>query len=288
MKKFIRKFSFFCFSLAIYFSTNCIVNIILIKRSVPKLTYTNILIVGDSHTQKSLNPKLLGSAQNISQPAEPYVLTFWKLKQIFKSYKPDTLILGFAHHNISLFYDLKFSDRNWAPEMFRRSYTMQRYNDIDCCVKIDYNLYYQTLFHQIGFYPKTDHVQYIGKYSNSNKNKVNDWKIAANRHFYYENGSSYETSTIMLNYLDSIVNFTLENNVKLIMVSNPLDTNYRNQIPHDIDKVYEQLKFYYGKKAIIYDKSNDSYPDTYFLNADHLNSRGAEMFTKGLIEYLKK
>ena len=59
----------------------------------------------------SLNPKLLYNTINISQGAEPYVLTYWKLKEILMLNKIDTLILGFAPHNISEYNDKKFLNK---------------------------------------------------------------------------------------------------------------------------------------------------------------------------------
>ncbi|UII23882.1 hypothetical protein [Fulvivirga ligni] len=288
MKYFIKKLGFFCFAVGLFFTINSTINLFFIKNNAPLLKGADILIVGDSHTERSLNPDLFASAENISQPAEPYVLTYWKLKSIFKTYKPDTLVLGFSHHNISSFNDRKFSDKTWAMEMFRRSYSIEHFEDIDHTIKVDYDMYYSTLFHQIGFYPKAHHANYIGKYVNSNRSNISDWNDAVNRHFYESEGKSYMPSLTMINYLDSIVNLTINNKVTLIMVSNPVVNNYRERIPDEIVTVYNELKNKYRKNSIIIDKSNVSYPDSLFLNADHLNSKGAKRFTTSLIAELKK
>ena len=110
MKLFIKNILLFCIIPILYFSLNIIINIYIYSHSYIELKHKNILIIGDSHTEKSLNPIFFHSAQNISQTAEPYILTFWKIKKIIKSYKPDTLIIGFSPHNISAFNDQKFSN----------------------------------------------------------------------------------------------------------------------------------------------------------------------------------
>ena len=110
MKNFIKKSLNFIFFLIVFFLINSLINIIFIKNQKLPLKKTSILIVGDSHTKKSLNPYYLKNSSNISQYAEPYVLTLWKLKKIFETYIPDTIIIGFSPHNSSQFNDFKFSN----------------------------------------------------------------------------------------------------------------------------------------------------------------------------------
>ena len=92
-----------------YFGINNVINSILISREDLHLT-SSTLIMGDSRTQYSLDPHLFPSANNISQTAEPYFLTYWKLKALIDLHEIDTVILGFAHQNISAFNDRKLSD----------------------------------------------------------------------------------------------------------------------------------------------------------------------------------
>ena len=114
MKNFIKKLSNFIFFLIVFFLINNLINIIFIKNQKLPLTNTSILIVGDSHTKKSLNPYYLKNSSNISQYAEPYVLTLWKLKKIFETYIPDTIVIGFSPHNISQFNDFKSTRSYWV------------------------------------------------------------------------------------------------------------------------------------------------------------------------------
>ena len=262
------------------------VNYLIYSNKYITIKKSNILIAGDSHPQKSLNPKYFNDAQNISQPAEPYVLTYWKLKNIFSSAAPDSLIIGFAPHNISQFNDLKFSNPIWSNAMFKRSYPIQEFDKISNKISIDYKAFYKTLWKQTAFYPKKNHVNYVGSYSNNNKSNIRDFRSAIKRHYYYK-GKELNVSEFAVNYLDSIVELCNKKKIELIMVSNPVHKQYLKKIPFAIMERYVDLTKKYNVNYIVFDKTTQNYPDSLYLNSDHLNEKGAEKFAEELIEYLK-
>ncbi len=287
MIKFIRKISIFSFLLFLYFGINISLNMYNYKKYEVKLLNSRILIVGDSHPQKSLNPELFNSAINISQPLEPYVLTFWKLKRILKSIKPDTLIIGFAPHNISAYQDLKFSNKKWTSVMFKRSYTIESFKDIDDDINIDYYEFYKILWKKLGFYPKNNHIHFIGNYSNSERSNIANYESAIKRHYYFSKDVELKVSETSVNYLDSIVSVCKNQNITPVLVSSPVNKNYRINIPTNIWEKYIDLKKKYKSSALIIDKTEEEYTDSLFLDSDHLNSIGAEKFTKKVIEEMR-
>lgn len=286
MKQFLSKVIVFMIFPVLYFGGNMMINYLIYSNQTVKLKNASILIIGDSHPQKSINPKYFKDAQNISQPAEPYVLTYWKLKKIFYSYIPDTLIIGFAPQNISEFNDLKFSNERWSSEMFRRSYPIEEFNDISSSIDIDNNGFRKTLWKQTGFYPRKNHINYIGNYSNSSKSNVRDWETGIKRH-YYQNDIQLGVSQLAVNYLDSIVNLANSKKIELIMVSNPVHESYLENIPISIMQEYDNLTKKYNPSNVVFDKTRDYYPDSLYLNSDHLNEMGAKRFSVELIEYIK-
>lgn len=286
MKQFLSKVIVFMIFPVLYFGGNMMINYLIYSNQTVKLKNASILIIGDSHPQKSINPKYFKDAQNISQPAEPYVLTYWKLKKIFYSYIPDTLIIGFAPQNISEFNDLKFSNKIWSSEMFRRSYPIEEFNDISSSIDIDNNGFRKTLWKQTGFYPRKNHINYIGNYSNSSKSNVRDWETAIKRH-YYQNDIQLGVSQLAVNYLDSIVNLANSKKIELIMVSHPVHESYLENIPISIMQEYDNLTKKYNPSNVVFDKTRDYYPDSLYLNSDHLNEMGAKRFSVELIEYIK-
>jgi hypothetical protein len=269
----------------LYFSTNMFVNRYIYSNQNLPITAVNVLIAGDSHTQKSINPKYFINALNISQTAEPYILTFWKLKKIFQTYTPDTLILGFAPHNISQFNDLKFSHQKWSSEMFRRSYPIEEFGSISNDILIDYKTYYKVLWKQTAFYPKKNHIYYIGEYTNNERSNVSNWEVTIKRHYYHLE-KELNVSVTAINFLDSIVELCNSKNIRLVLVSNPVHPNYFENIPSQIVHEYFLLLSKYSSGHIVFDKIKEKYPDSLFADSDHLNENGAARFTSDLIQQL--
>ncbi len=287
MKHFIIKICLLiilCCSVAII---NYSINISISKNQKLPVKNKRILIVGDSHPEKSLDPSYFESAQNISQPGEPYVITYWKLKKFLDTYIPDTLMLGFAPHNISAFNDLKFSNKHWSEEMFRRCYTFENFNEIKSDLSIDYLCYYKILFKELCTKVNSNHIHYIGKYHNFKRSNINDWELAINRHYYLQN-RKLGVSQIAINYLDSIIYLCNKKNIKPILFSSPVHDNYWKHIPSKILTVYNSIKEKYNKQIQIIDKTNDSYDNSMFLNADHLNQLGAKKFSLEIKQLLKE
>lgn len=288
MYVFLKRGFVFSFFLVLYFTINGIFNHYAYSTRNVELNKSRILIIGDSHTRKSLNPDLFDSAKNISQEAEPYVLSYWKIKKIFKKFKPDSLLIGFAPHNISGFNDFKFSDEAWSAEMFKRSYPIGNFKAIEDKVKVDYLSFYKIYWKQIGFYPKRNHNYFIGRYANSNFSNVSNWKKVIKRH-YYLNNKELGTSELAISYLDSIIKICKENQVTPILVSSPLNKLYYRKIPVKALKNYNELKNKLILENIfVIDKSGEAYPDSLFYDSDHLNAKGAERFTKEIINLLGK
>lgn len=283
MKKFINKLLIFSLFPILYFGLNEVVNYGIYSNNTCKIKESNVLIIGDSHPQTSLNPKLFRSATNVSQTAEPYIMTYWKLKNILKTYHPDTVIIGCAPHNFSAFNDLKFSDRNWSSEMFKRIYPIQEFKSLSS-IDIDYMEFYRVLWKKTGFYPKFNHGDYIGGYANRHDLMILDVNTAIDRH-YYNHGEELGVSEIAISYLDSLVNICITHGINPILVSNPVLENYYEKIPPVNKAAFEEVKARLISEGVtVIDKTTEYYADTLFINADHLNERGATIFTSDIIE----
>ncbi len=285
MKAFLNRLLVFVSLPLLFFGSNCIINYLIYRDQPTKLNKSRLLIVGDSYTQKGLNPGLFSDAQNISQPAEPYVITFWKIKKILREFRPDTILVGFAPHNLSTFNDLKFTNQFWAQEMFKRVYPIQSFNQINKQIEVDYITFYLTLWKEIGFYPKRDHIHFIGNYSNKAISKINDENTAIARHYYIK-GEKCKISTTAVNFLDSILNICDQKNITAILVNTPVHKTYYSKIPVEIQKGFELLEAKCKLNVMVIDEMKQNYPDSLFLNCDHLNSRGALRFTTEITKLL--
>lgn len=244
-----------------------------------------ILIAGDSHTQRALNPKFLQSAINMSQVSEPYFITYWKLKKYLSQNITHKIILGFSYHNLS-FNNNNLFDRSWADEMFKRIYSLSTIsfnNDIG----INKYEFYKIKLHNMCLYPNINPFYFKGGFSNSSYTNLSDSCVAIRRHYFYNNFKN-SAANISMQYLDSIVSLCNKNKIKLILISTPLHYSYLNKIPNGFIKNYELIKEKLNKDSVVVlDFSHQKYPDKFYLNSDHLNSIGSEKFTKQVASIIK-
>jgi len=287
MTKFFKKISMFLIGIIIIFVINWTINYLIIENSEINLKSSEILIIGDSHPKRSINPSLLKNGQNISQSSEPYVITYWKLKAVINIIKPDTVLIGFAPHNFSDFNDLKFYDKKWSYEMFERSYLIQEFQFLPD-TSIDYNSYYTFIFKRFCLFPRMKHMYYIGSYTSSIKSNITNANNTIKRHYYFNNDTS-SVSQLSINYLDSIINLCLSNDVVPILINTPVHNTYYTKIPKNIQGQYIIEMNKWNNKGIKVINNNPTlYPDTYFFNSDHLNNIGSSHFTTTLIKLIRE
>jgi hypothetical protein len=276
---FIFFLSIFCYLILMY----CI-NLTIIQKKQVGWENSKVLIAGGSHTQRALNPKLFHSAINISQEAEPYCITYWKLKKYLSQNNPDLILLGFSYHNLSSFNDEKFSDKQWDDEMFKRIYAMQNFSLPR--ISVDKHEFYEMKFHLMCLYPRLSPIDYKGEYSNSNTANVSDSGEAINRHFFY-NKSEANLSKLSAEYLDSITLLCKKRKIELAAIATPTYHSYYSKIPEKFVRYYTLEKNKLSKAGVVVlDFSREKYPDNFYLNADHLNAKGAEKFTEQMISIL--
>lgn len=282
-----KKITIFFFIIFLYISSNILINKIIYSNSDFNLGETNVLILGDSHPQTSLNPNLFNKAINLSQGSQPFIIDYWKLKKILKSNKIDTVILGLGPHNISNTVDLKFSDAKNANEMFGRSYSISNFKAIDNQIDIDYYKYIKTLIRQSGFYPKKDHYANLkGNFLDHNKSEIKNIKEKINDHFYLGK-DNIGISKLAIQYLDSIVKLGNKEGATMVLSISPVYPKYYDQIPNEVLIEFEKIKNKYKSEAILIDALQRDYPDSLYLDADHLNIYGAEKYTQEVLQKLK-
>jgi len=287
MIKFLKKLAVFGVIFIVYTLSMLIINSYIIVTEQNNIsTHTNILIAGDSHMQKAVVTSEFKDALSIAQTAEPYHVTYWKLKFLETTYTYDTLILGFSHHNFSSFNDLKFNDKIWSTEMYKRTYLTNRFEYLSA-EYYSKNEFYKTYFERMCIYPNFNHFKFMGGYKNLDISKIQDSQTTIDRHFYIK-GQEAEISNTQIAYLDSIYEFCNTNDIKLILTSSPVHIKYKNKIPAKYLVKYEAKKMEFNTlNILIIDQYKAKYRDDEYLNVDHVNSKGSKRFTRELINQLK-
>jgi hypothetical protein len=284
MNHFIRTLFIFILLLLIYFTVCFVINKSIIAYGKLPVKNCNVLIAGDSHPLKALKPDLFFSAENIAEHGETYLISFWKLKFFLSRIKADTVILGFAHQNISKSNDEKLYAEKWSARMFQMIYPIQQFNMPRLeGITMDYKSYYKTCFKSMCLYPKFKHFTF--GYENTRRIRTTDQEAVFERH--YGSSTAKETSEFELAYLDSIINFLNERKIKVILIGTPVHKTYFEKIPIPIIESYNFQKTRLLSNNIdLIDKTKDFFPDSCYFNTDHLNETGAQLFTKDLISIL--
>jgi hypothetical protein len=176
-------------------------------------------------------------------------------------------------------------DSKFSSEMFKRYYPVLNLKELNA-IDIDYRTFAQVYFKHMALYPTKKHFNFIGAYSNTKVSRISDSLKAIERH-YYRNDEELGISETSVNYLDSILDLCLKEKIKPILVNSPVHPSYYKHIPEKFIERFKSIEKQLLQKGIpMYNFERTFYEDSLYLNADHLNSYGAERFTKSLLDSL--
>jgi len=278
MKQLLKSILIFCSLMAGYLAINLLINFH--RLTDPISLEGNVLIVGDSHLNTSLNPDQFASASNICMGGEAYILTFYKLKKAIEDNgQIDHVLCGFSYNNFSAYRDARLTGEK-SKSQFSKYYPVLPL-DLPEKIVVNETKFYHTFLRELTLYPNFSPPPYLGgfvKYPYE-LDKAN-LKETIRKH-YYTNGPFIGISPYTEQFLDSIVSFTTEKNIELTLVSAPLHREYRSRIPEEIKTAFNKTKLRMTRKGIlVLDFLDISYNDTLFKDYDHLNYEGAQIFTE--------
>lgn len=283
MKKYLKKISLFLGILFSYFLLNLLVNYLLFSQQDPKIE-TDIVLCGDSHIQKTIDPDIVKNATNIAQSAEPYSITYLKLKYLLKHNHPDTIIIGFAHHNLSAFNELKLSDDLWKYKMIERAYPLLPQYIFDSRIHMDQKELFMHILREMMLYPQQPHGKLIGSYAPQQSKKMHrTFDLDIKRHFFIEDENA-GISELAISMLKNMIELAEEKGIVVYLLGTPLHQKYYQKIPENFKTAYKSLKEELRKKdnVRILDYCTLRMKNTYYLNSDHLNRKGSAAFSKRL------
>ena len=132
-------------------------------------------------------------------------------------------------------------------------------------------------------YPNPDQYKFLGRFENYDFSDISNTDIVIGRH-YYLYGEDMGVSETSIAYLDSIVNLCRQQDIELFLIGSPVTPNYYAEIPAYIRKRFEKEKRRLEAEGVtVIDMSDNFYKEKYYLDADHLNIKGAEKFTEEVI-----
>lgn len=320
LNHFIKKSLAFVLFLALFGIACHVLNQILFNKYnyAPHLS-TEILIMGDSHARGGIIEKIIPNSENIGHASEPITISYFKLKDILSNQNAvNQVILSFSPYNISSTTDYYFTDKRWANEMLERLTPMTTSRELlhlkpnpkfllDVQVKNKFipNFCYLTnVFRKHKLLPYMSEQSTDARFKNiqelrlkayspnqlpkSRLRKISSKKLQniTNVHFHYDTTQIFShTST---KYLGEIIKLTKEHNIKLLLVSMPMHSDYVQKIPEKLDKIFNaNVKRFLKHKHVDYLNLTTSIEDDrYFRNHDHINGFGALIATDSILTHL--
>ncbi len=285
MKRFLRTCFLFVLVVLAWLGVNFAINYYHISRPV-RFDATTV-IIGDSHLMSSLDPELLPNAMNVCDGAESYVATFYKLKRILADNpQMNHVLLGFSYNNLSANQDDRFTIHR-TKGFFDKYYPVFPL-ELPEYVKLNETKFYHSFVEKMMLYPNLGKKVIEGGFRNRTT-RLNDADVedTIDKH-YFKGDSLVGDSEFAPQYLDSIVYLCHVKNLELTLIAAPLHASYRELIPGSAKNSWLKKK---GELTTaghsVLDFTRVDFPDSFYLDYDHLAYLGAEqttLYLKSILE----
>ena len=264
-----------------------------------------VLILGDSQVQHGLDPEKITNSVNTAQAAEPVLISYLKLKYIYKHNKNIKVIIApYSPLHFTHTFDDMLDDKVYSSEIYNRSIYLFRIEDIKefNADRINYlenfiryklilnvNLLKESLesLFKDGYKPG---MPFIGGFvRNSNDSAEDKYDIEKYIDDRFE-GYTEARGLTDTQYYDSIASFTSKNGLELYLIGMPLLSAFYKKVPSEVhdymnDKLNNLLHSY---KNIKYLPCFNIIEDSLFVDYGHLTGKGAELCSEYVIDRLIK
>lgn len=286
MKRFIRKLLYFLIPVPVFLLFSFIYYLIQAERvenEFTKISGYETLLMGDSQLQR-INPELFDSkTYNFASSAEHYYFTYHKLERLFsiKDNKIKQIILGLSVHNFAPVYNRLFDlEQPEGKSSLAKYFYFLDLEDNAEWVAGDFDV--KAMFKAILAKPEW------GGFEQSVNKNPNPAIINKTFNMHYRQGNDEDAiaseQQVYLNRIDSLCK---ANEVSLIHISTPYHPLYKKKI----DPIY--FNYFAKIVQVINNKYYINYLDfeikpELMSDANHLNKKGAYLFTNMIVKELKR
>ena len=230
------------------------------------------VVFGDSRLEFLYNNKC-----NLAYNSEGPKFSYYKLVQLNKMNKIDTLFLGFAQHTLSSYFD---EYNNNQVEVIPRYFTIlpgkmniitsYRLKNIPNLVKRQFDFAFGSLLHKNNFI--------VGGYDPSSNSRADSLHIVQRINYqYYDQSGIKPFCATNLDYFSKIKQYCTDNHITLILVATPVHKDYHRRIPAQYTDKYAEVT----KGLHMLDISHICTEDTDFLlDGDHVSIQGSLKATR--------
>jgi hypothetical protein len=249
----------------------------------------HILVLGDSHTECAIDDDIFSRAENVSQSASTYLHSYCKLRKFLdKNEHVDTVLLSFHFPGLTVSVDDRwlFNEKYMMMQLPRYVMLMDREemaifaNRKKTFVKavLQFPLKFLINFARKGGRGLSYRDLDIGGYLNLDRDKLQE-NIA--RHDREVARGDTAISSYQKAYLLKIVELCEARGVELILINSPM---YKPEVYSDPDRRWKDFHATYLPGVTYLDYSAFPLPDSCYGDIQHLNYKGARIFSKYLQE----
>ena len=229
--------------------------------------------MGASHIQRAVNDSLMPSAINLARLSERYMFTYIKLRNVLENNcQVDTVFLMCASTDLFENADDKYFKDNEMVSYFANFYSLFNFEQ--------WKIYKEKMPTAFGLLFRPTFLKYV---------KGVDYKffidgfdpttaVMDKNSVYYEPVEGQYGNKINYSYLRKIITLCNERDVKLFFVYCPV---YKPEFYYNQEYYYNAYKTNFGDVEL-FDFSHFPMPEDGFMDAHHLNYKGAMIFTNEL------
>ncbi len=245
-------------------------------------TAIKTLYIGDSHIQLAVNDSLLKKSKNVSTSSEPYIFSYYKLKNLLEANPSiQNVYLGVSYHNLSSYYDGFINGKRSSAISPKYLHTIPFTDKIKLAYwNIDKTPNFLRGFFLISYKYLFKNEPFAGGYLNifPNTTAADTSMQKRLKLQFYEEDKLAGFSIINQEYLNKIISLCEKKQVKLYLLNAPLHPYYRKRIPQKFIDKYNEVTHSSNAKTLNFSdlKLNES---SFIPDGDHLSAKGATIFT---------
>lgn len=244
-----------------------------------------VLVIGDSQTQADIDDSICFMTHNVSLAHDGY-LTLYKRMRMFVEVNPqiDTVIVALTPHTVSPIKDEFYHNFGYVEETIKHYLPYFELSEWWELLKNDPADVLSALCTPISFYlyPSENRIKEMGYFEVADYSHLEqDIKDGAVRLVPDSVEVDYGNE-ITLKYLRKIVEYCKRKNLILIGINTPV---YHAERYFDMDNYNSLMKDQFNSVEM-WDYMNMSIPDSCRRDVNHLNRKGATIFSNELLKRL--